>query len=240
MNGEEGIELDYIDLEKDLLQEVKQNEEDKYVDPEKLLKNQKSIYNIKSKNKNGIGFFCKIPDPDKNDNIIEVLFSCYHVIEIEVVNEISIASDKEVKNINLNDGRRKWWDKEIDYVCIEILEKDSISNFLTVFQDINDKKYQNEYIEKQLLYASNTIKISPGNGKLFPFSYLIYHFDTDFGWSGSPVFLNGDNKVIGIHKGGKDNNKDNKIIKKGKVINMGIPIKNVLIHMRKLGNENVK
>lgn len=239
MNEEIGEELKDIDLEEDLLLEIEQNKEEKTIDAKLVQQNQKSIYNINSKNKWGICFSCEIPDPDKKDNVIKVLFSCYHVIKD--LNEISISShQKEEIKINLKDGRRRCWlDKEMDYVCIEILEEDNISNYLSVFNDINDEKYQNEYIEKKILYASNTKKISAGEGKLTPL-YLIYHFYTVEGWSGSPVFLNGDNKVIGIHMGGIDKNKDNKIIKKEKAVNIGIPIKNVLMHMEKLGKGNLE
>ena len=65
-------------------------------------------------------------------------------------------------------------------------------------------------------YASNTKNISPGKGKMYKYN-LIYYFDTEFGQSGAPFFLSGDNKVIGIHMGGTDNNKDNKIINKKKI-----------------------
>jgi len=236
MNDQEGIELIDIDLEENFLPEVKQNDKGNFINSEKLPLNQKSIYNIESGNKKGIGFICQIPDPDNKGNI-KVLFSCYHLIKIEHENKISMSSDGEKakeKIINLNDGRRYWWDEELDYVCIEILPKDNISNYLCVFQDIKDEKYKSQYIENQLLYASNTKEISAGNGKLLSFEHLIYYFDTECGWSGSPVFLNLDNKVIGIHLAGYEKNKYNKCI------NMGVPIKTVLKHIKKLGNNNEK
>jgi len=234
---EEGIELNEIN---DLLLEVKENEELKSVDPELALKNQKSIYNIYSEQKRGICFFCEIQDPDEKDKIIKVLFSCYHVIAIDHINEVKIFSDKEEKKIEIDPKERRiWYDEEMDYACIEILEKDNISNYLNVFNDINDKKYENEYIENKLLYASNTKSISPGKGQMKQYK-LIYSFDTEDGWSGAPVFLSGDNKVIGIHRGGINN----KINKKKERFNLGIPIKYILMNMKifnlKLKKEKVR
>jgi hypothetical protein len=162
---------------------------------------------------------------------------------MKYVNKISIiSSDKKEKIINIKEGRRYWLDEEMDYACIEILKEDNLSNYLSVFNDINDEKYQNKYIEKQLLYASNTNRISQGKGKMTP-KYLLYNIVTYDGWSGSPIFLNEDNKVIGIHMAKNDmskDKKDNQIIKNEKVVNIGIPIKNVLIHMKEMGEGNAK
>lgn len=119
----------------------------------------KIIVNEKKENcETGTGFVCKIPDPDNKENIILVLISCHHVINIiesggkyftNNKNDNNNKNDDEIEfikikyNINGKDynnelflaNRRIWYDNELDFIFIEIkneeykLDKDSLFNF---------------------------------------------------------------------------------------------------------------
>ena len=94
----------------------------------------------------GSGFFCRIPYT-KNDNLLlNVLLTCEHVLNQNIIfsnNEIKIKVCDTVKNISLK-NRKKWSNKKMDYTCIEILEEDEINDFYHIDDIILNKNYNNE------------------------------------------------------------------------------------------------
>ena len=119
---------------------------------------------------------------------------------VEVINNIgekfSIKLDKEERIIICIS-------KPYDITAIEILEKDKLDNIKYleyVYDDMN--KYINKEVfilqhpeGKELHIASGIIKNI--DETIFEFEHTL---DTDYGSSGSPVLLNENYKVIGIHK----------------------------------------
>ena len=127
---------------------------------------------------------------------------------------------------------------KIDATIVEILEKDKIKEdyFLTPY-DEEDYDYEN-LINKEIqivqflngdnlsLSKGKIIKIDLNNGK-YRFSY---NASTRSGSSGGPIILFGEEKVIGLHKGGNE----------GKSRNYGDliePIKTKIKQLRKKGKE---
>ena len=141
-----------------------------------------------------------------------------HVITKELIEKketITFYYDSESKNreIQLNPEERfikEFTDMKIDATVVEILPKDDIPKdyFLTVLLDylINYKKLIGkeitiiQYPEGEANYSNGFIKNLTLDGK-----YEFAHgASTLEGSSGSPIFLKGTTKVIGIHKGSDD------------------------------------
>ena len=109
---------------------------------------EKNIFKIKIGKKQGTGFFCKIPFPDK-DNMIPVFITNNHIINLkEDKIIIKIKEEKESRIINLN-NRIKYTNKEYDITIIELKENDDIKNYLelddNIINDLNE-----EYIDKTI------------------------------------------------------------------------------------------
>ena len=120
---------------------------------------ERCICKIKIGEKQGTGFFCKIPFPNR-DNMLKVLITINHVINEDTLYrrdrkiEIYIKEESDVKKLNLND-RIKYTQsqKEYDITIIEIKEKDKINNYLelddNIINDIINNYNKNvEYIEQ--------------------------------------------------------------------------------------------
>ena len=181
----------------------------------------------------GTGFFCEIPFPDKN-NMFPVFITNNHIINEKLlyaenaVIEIEIKYDG-IKKLNLN-NRYKYTNKEYDITIIEIKNTDDIISFLqlddTIINNIIKNENKNElYINKTLYiiqYPNGKLSVSYGTLEtiLNEKKYYFYHkCSTKGGSSGSPI-LNLDNKIIGIHRQGfNNNNNDNN---KGTFLNFPI------------------
>ena len=177
---------------------------------------EKNICCIYQGEKQGTGFFCKIPFPDEN-NMLPVLITNNHIINEIALKKgvkitIKIKEEKEFRNIYL-EGRIKYTDEEYDITIIEIKEGDGIKNFLElddiIINDIikKDNNYNNnKYIFKTMYiiqYSESKLSVSYGviNTILKEKKYNFLHKClTGKGASGSPI-LNLDNKVVGIHIG---------------------------------------
>jgi len=171
----------------------------------------------------GTGFFFKqniknIPFYNKY-----FLITCYHVINFNLMNnnnkELLIIYKNNKHKIQLINKRIKLSNEELDYKIIEILKTDEI------FKKIKDKDYfeLDNFImdnESQINYMNLDICIvqypdgkdlSFAQGKINIFkNYKIYHsISTKKGSSGSPILIQNNFKVIGIHKGGINNKDEN-------------------------------
>ena len=117
----------------------------------------------------GTGFFCKIPF---NDDILPVLITNNHVLKENVIkdnNIIEISINKEVKEIKIDNSRKKYTNSDIN-IDITILEinpnKDRIYKYLDLDQNIKNKEnieleYKNESIYV-LHYPGGKLKVSYG------------------------------------------------------------------------------
>ena len=177
---------------------------------------EKSISKIKIGKEQGTGFFCKIPFPDKN-HLLPVFITNNHVLNEELLYKkdskilINIKEEKKQREINLND-RMKYTNKDYDITIVEIKEKDNISNYLkldnNIIEDIiSDDDNNNNFIDKTIYiiqYPEGELSVSYG---ILENIYIDkkYNFNhkcsTKAGSSGSPI-LNLNNKLIGIHKEG--------------------------------------
>ena len=209
---------------------------------------EKNICKIIAENTQGTGFFCKIPFPNK-ENMLSVLITNNHVIDDNFLRtknakiKIDIKEEIELKEINLN-NRLKYTDKEYDTTIIEIKEKDNINNYLElddiIMNDIlNNINKNKEYILQTIYiiqYPENSLSVSYGilQGICEDKKYNIIHkCNTREGSSGSPI-LNLNNKLIGIHKGGKKISDCNR----GTLLNY--PIKDFIVkNKNKINNKNI-
>ena len=185
----------------------------------------------------GSGFFCKIKYPDEFDEII-FLFTNHHVIKYELLynkdNYIIIKIKNEEKKIFLNYYRKIWADENLDFAAIEIIEQDNIIQLINTFE-IDQKCFninfdQKEYNKKGIVIASIGLnkKIELSQGALYYRNtnnlkqYFFHDCNTAPGFSGSPIILINNLKIIGIHKG-NNNSK----------ANIGIYFKEILNYINK-------
>ena len=175
---------------------------------------EKNICKIKIGNTRGTGFFCKIPLPDKEQNLT-VLITANHIINENILNEenrkisVKIEEENEKKIINLN-NRKKYTNEEYDITIIEIKEEDDIKNYLelddVIISDLLKNNNKNEKLEDKTLYILHypQAKLSVSYGIFVSIfedkKYLFKHkCSTLVGSSGSPILNEDSHKVIGIH-----------------------------------------
>ena len=169
--------------------------------------------------KKGTGFFCKIPFLN---NLLPVLITNNHVLnekDIENNKIIQLSINNEVKEIEVDNSRKKYTnpDKNIDITIIEIKpNKDGILNYLEIDEnDIfkNKKNIELEYKNKSvyiLHYPKGKLNVSYGLIKDIMHNKKINHYcRTEEGSSGSPILSLETFKIIGIHFGSSPNKKLN-------------------------------
>ena len=172
------------------------------------------ICKLKSGETTGTGFFCLIPFPDMN-NPLKVFITANHIIGEDLLNEkngkisFKIWEESEKTILNLN-NRMKYTNKEYDITIIEIKEEDNISNFLElddlILSDLLENRNRNGDFEDKTLYItqypSGNLSVSYGifYDALLDKKYIFRHKCSTYnGTSGSPIFNEKSNKVIGVH-----------------------------------------
>jgi len=184
----------------------------------------KSIGKIKS-NEQDIAtcFFCAIPFPDKY-NRLPVLVTNNHVLKKEDITEgkiirFSTNNEEHKFEIKIDENRKKYTNEKYDITFIEI-KKDTdninINSFLDIDDEIFEENYENLIVKKSVYLLhyphGNLSEYSSGIMKGFfldeKFSFR-HSCQTQNGSSGSPVINLINHKVIGIHKGYKENLKYN-------------------------------
>ena len=166
------------------------------------------------KNK-AIGFFCEI---DKNFPIKYALFTNYHILKEESVKigkiiEIEILSDIGfiAKKIEITKKRRVFFDINLNYTCIEILDSDNIKNFFQIESDI----YQNNInlINKEIIMFDNYFTSKSGKILSIEDNLIKHNIDINNQYSGSPIIIKTDNinYIIGLFYGEDIYNLANKL-----------------------------
>ena len=187
----------------------------------------KATVKIKVPKGKGTGFFIKL---ERNKKPFYCLMTNQHVIKPEMIQDkeiISIYDNREIliKEIKLNPKERQiinFFEKlEDDIIIIEITPKDNLINssyFLLPYINEDDNYNYNpyKYIKQsikiiqypeggeQLLSKGKICGIYPDNEHIF-----IHNCNTKKGSSGGAIFLSGDQRVFGIHKGVYNVIKDN-------------------------------
>lgn len=175
--------------------------------------NAQSVCKIIVNNGTGSGFFLKFNAGLKT---YKCLVTNEHVITKNLVDynyQITVITEKGNQyGISLNKNSRfiRCFPRPIDITVVEILPNDKIMNdieFLSCdFNCLNYSsfnQYNGEYV--YILQHPHGLPTEIATGKItgirngFEFTHSV---NTDPGSSGSPVILNSNNKVIGIHKGG--------------------------------------
>jgi hypothetical protein len=169
------------------------------------------------------GFFCAIPFPDKY-NRLPVLVTNNHVLKNEDIAggkiiRFSTNNEKYKFEIKIDIFRKRYTNEKYNITFIEIkkdIDKININSFLDIDDDIFDENYEN-LLDKKSVYLlhyphGNLSEYSSGIIKGF-FADEKYSFrhscQTQKGSSGSPIINLLNHKVIGIHKGYKENLKYN-------------------------------
>ena len=172
---------------------------------------------FKQKKYIGTGFFLKLKLKNK---FRYFLITCYHIIsESYIIEKLNIKlycgkyNDEETITIKLDNKERyiKWFDKPVDIILIEILEKDNVKKDKFLKPDLNYKNgydlYKNDYFYlagyPRINLNENERSIS--SGKIIDIidqSEFEHSLHTGPGNSGSPICLAKTSFVVGIHKGG--------------------------------------
>ena len=141
-----------------------------------------------------------------------------HVITKEMIDkkikiDIYYDSQSKYRNIELNPDERlikEFTDIDMDVTVIEIISKDNIPKDYFLLPLIDYMNNYNELINKEISiiqYPRGEMKYSYGIIKSYEHYEFAHNANTDEGSSGSPIFLRGTTKVLGIHKSGiKTNN----------------------------------
>ena len=176
---------------------------------------EKSVCEIIKDKGYGFGFFCKIK---LDTNEICCLFSNNHIISEEMLSNdesIKIKLNNKIYNISLNLKRRIWKDKNIDFTCIEIIEEDNLISKIMPFE-IDENNYNIEY-QLQKYDKRCIITLSIGNKGYIEITkgiidyiqnnndIFLHNCCTEIGFSGGPIILVNNSKIMGINCGSKNN-----------------------------------
>ena len=159
--------------------------------------------------KKGTGFFCKMPILN---NKLPVLITNNHLLgENDIKNGkiIKLTINNDIKEIKLDNSRKKFTNEEKDITIIEIeSNKDEIYNYLEFDENDLYKNKENIELEYQnksiyiLHYPKGKLNVSYSIIKKIENNVEIYHCcNTEPGSSGGPILSLEAFKVIGIHCG---------------------------------------
>ena len=153
----------------------------------------------------GTGFFCKIED--KNIPFRKALFTNNHILDeniLKINKHIEIEYCGQINKIEITKDRKVFTNEELDYTCLEILEKDNIPKFFNIDQGIFINR---DSLNNKDVYMLNNFNgnLSFCNGKILKIQKNIieHSVSTDKALSGSPLIMRYNNLIIGIHFGTK-------------------------------------
>ena len=152
--------------------------------------------------------------------------------DIKLNKEIIIEYKNKIKRIKITENRKVYTNEELDYTCIEILDKDNIEEYFKIDDNIIEysiDKYKNKEIFILQYPKGNELSFSSGIILEIKDNKIIHNSSTYEGSSGSPIILrNSDNSIIGIHYGSDENKK----------FNLSINIISIFNHIKNYNNNN--
>ena len=166
----------------------------------------------------GTGFFCNIP---YDWGIMKVLMTNYHVLKEEDILigktiKLSLNNEKIFYEILLDKPRIIYSNKKYDITIIELKQKDKLDkiSFFDIDNRIFPENFREIFLNEQIYLLhypkGNEMEYSIGLIKeINEENYNIYHScNSNSGSSGGPIINSIDYRVIGIHKGGAEGNKN--------------------------------
>lgn len=158
----------------------------------------------------GNGFFCKFDY--EGIPFKKALFTNNHILNFFNLKSGRKITFENISNeIIINEERKVFTSEELDYTCIEILDKDKIDKYFEIDSTIIDnkdslKKNKNKEEIIILQYSPKTRILSFSSGKILDIKGdKIFHSAATFnGSSGSPIIRRSRNDkkfIIGIHFG---------------------------------------
>ena len=171
----------------------------------------KSTLKIVSNSGLASGFFIKL---EKNKSPFFCLMTNEHVISkkmIESKEDIEIYYDNQHKKLNINLDTKKRFIKEfsylkIDITIVEIISEDEVSNDYFLLPNLDYLNGYGQFINKNIFIPQfpKGGSLNSSVGKIIEYNPILFDFShsasTQEGSSGSPIFLEGSNLVLGIHK----------------------------------------
>jgi len=172
----------------------------------KIIKTPKSslVRKVENETLQGTGFFIKLYI--RGQKLLSLLTN-EHVIQKEMVDKnenISIFYNLENKYIDINLNKSERFIecyKNFDITIIEIIAKDNIKDKYFLAPNLETMEFKNKeiYIPQ---FPGGKLCNSEGIIRDINGFKIIHTAGTDYGSSGSPIFLKNSKKVIGIHKAG--------------------------------------
>ena len=172
------------------------------------------IYNEKEK---ATAFFCNIQLGVKS---IQILITSYHIIDEKYCLDhqkitISLNDNDNEKHINIqiNDRRKKYFNKKYDIAIIQLTKKDEIQPLFleldeSIFQEKDEEYFKNKAIYNISYPKSVSAMISYGLIKEID-GYKINHLcSPEKGSTGSPIINLDNHKVLGLNVRGNKNKDD--------------------------------
>jgi len=177
-----------------------------------------SICRIFNNNRNGTGFFLKIP---YENDLLSVMITNNHVInKDDILNNINISiyinNGKKRKSIKLDNNRKIYLNENYDIVIIEIKEKEEKlnnnyleldDNIINYFKINKDEKlyYLNNIYSNETIYILNYFKdnddiiVSYGKLSYLNNNELYFQCNIKENSSSLPILLTKNQKLIGIN-----------------------------------------
>ena len=198
-----------------MVDNIKEKNNELYPEPVTLKATEKiieqmnnAICRIYNKNKNGNGFFLKIPF--RNNILLPVLITNYHIIDNEyILNKKNISiylnNHKKITTLKLDNNRKIYTNEKNDITIIEIKEKedklnnkyleldDNIINYLKLNRN-EELYYLNNIYSNESIYMlnypeDNNITVSYGKILHLNNTKLFYQCNINQNSFGSPTLL---------------------------------------------------
>lgn len=156
-----------------------------------------------NKEKEGIGFFCKIPFKDKHKHSeFDKVLICHNSLIDNYINKsleiwISLNDNELNGKITIDDSRKLYINRKDELAIIEIKNSDNLDRvlFLEINEDLTEKDYI--YCLHNLNNSDNNITYTFSKISLIKDKYT-FQLTNDINAIGCPIINSSNNKVIGI------------------------------------------
>ena len=172
---------------------------------------EKIIFTVKNNGKKGIGFFCKIKNPNSSDSLPVLITSSqfYNKEDFYTKKKIELIIKNYKYTLYVDDSRKSYInDDKYNISLLEIKKEDylDIDSFLEIESDEgfdSNNLYQNEslglvsYNKKEKNYNAIKFKIKTINENQYAFKF-VSNLNEEL--IGSPIINITNNKILGIYK----------------------------------------